>query len=235
MTKKYGIRRYTSLAMFAALAYASLFVVKIGGIGGFLTFDAKDAVITVAAFAYGPVAGCVISVLVALLEMVTVSSTGIWGFIMNAIASATFAAAGSVVYFYIPKLKKTFSGAVVGLTLSVVLTTGVMLLMNLLITPIYTGMSVGTIAGMIPALLLPFNLIKTVINAALVLVLYKPLATALRKTGAIPAESVSDGGDGSYRFGKREIIVLIAAVAVIAVCTVLLVIVFKGSIGFFGH
>lgn len=96
-------------------------------------------------------------------------------------------------------------------------------------------MSVGTIAGMIPALLLPFNLIKTVINAALVLVLYKPLVTALRKARAIPAESVSDGGDGSYRFGKREIIVLISAVAVIAVCTVLLVVVFKGSIGFFGH
>lgn len=229
MKKKFDFRRYVFLAVFAALAFASLFVIKIGGIGGFLSFDTKDAIITVASLIYGPIAGVAVSLVVSFLELVTVSSTGIWGFIMNFISSSLFAAVASLVYHYVPKLRKTFAGSIVGMAASVVLTTGAMLAMNLLITPIYTGMSVQKVAGMILPLLLPFNLVKYIVNAALVLMLYKPLAIALRKTGAVPASEDAP----TYRFGVKEIVVTVAGVAVIAAGVAIFIIVFNGDLRVF--
>ena len=129
--KTYNIKRYAMLAMFAALAYASLYAFRISGIGGFLTFDVKDALITLCAMLFGPVSGVVIALLVSLLEMVTVSGTGPWGFLMNFVSSAVFAAVGSAVYRYMPRLKKTLPGAVLGLVYSVLAMTFCMLLMNL--------------------------------------------------------------------------------------------------------
>ncbi len=220
--KKYNIRRYVILAMFAALAYASLFALRISGIGGFLTFDVKDAVITVCAMLFGPVAGVVIALLVSLLEMITVSGTGPWGFLMNFVGSAVFAAVGSTIYCYAPKLKKTLSGAIVGLMSSVLAMTLCMLVMNLLVTPIYFGISVDSVKEMLLPLLLPFNLIKATLNAAIVLVLYKPLSTALKMR-------VIDGKPESFRFDKKTILLILVGLAIIVACVLLLILALNGQ------
>ena len=69
-----------------------------------MTFDVKDVVISIAAMFFGPVTGIIISVIVPLSEMFTVSDTGPYGFIMNALASLAFVLPVSVVYKY----KKVF-------------------------------------------------------------------------------------------------------------------------------
>ena len=215
--KKYDIRRYVVLAVFAALAYASLYVFRISGIGGFLTFDVKDAIITVCAMLFGPVSGVAIALLVSLLEMVTVSGTGPWGFLMNFVSSAVFAPVGSAVYRYAPRFKKSISGAVLGLVGSVLAATFCMLLMNLWVTPIYYGISVEAVKEMILPLLFPFNLIKTAMNAAIVLVLYKPLSTALKRARVI------EGSPENFQFDKTTLIMLISGALIIIACTVLLI------------
>ncbi len=215
--KKYDIRRYVVLAVFAALAYASLYVFRISGIGGFLTFDVKDAIITVCAMLFGPVSGVAIALLVSLLEMVTVSGTGPWGFLMNFVSSAVFAAVGSAVYRYAPRFKKSISGAVLGLVGSVLAATFCMLLMNLWVTPIYYGISVEAVKEMILPLLFPFNLIKTAMNAAIVLVLYKPLSTALKRARVI------EGLPENFQFDKTTLIMLISGALIIIACTILLI------------
>lgn len=215
--KKYDIRRYVVLAVFAALAYASLYVFRISGIGGFLTFDVKDAIITVCAMLFGPVSGVAIALLVSLLEMVTVSGTGPWGFLMNFVSSAVFAAVGSAVYRYAPRFKKSISGAVLGLAGSVLAATFCMLLMNLWVTPIYYGISVEAVKEMILPLLFPFNLIKTAMNAAIVLVLYKPLSTALKRARVI------EGSPENFQFDKTTLIMLISGALIIIACTILLI------------
>ena len=40
---------------------------------------------------------------------------------------------------------------------------------------------------------LPFNLLKSCLNSAFVLLLYKPLVTALRKTGLVAAQPAKQG------------------------------------------
>ncbi len=168
------------VALFSALAYALTFFfsVKVS----FLTFDVKDAMITVAAFLFGPLSGILISLLVATLELVTVSATGFYGFIMNFLSSATFCAVASLVY----RRRKTLNGALVALLSAVLSLVAVMMLANLWITPFYTGMDRAGVAAMIPTLLFPFNLAKALVNAAFTMLLYKPIATTLRRSGFMP-------------------------------------------------
>ena len=208
-------------AMFAAFAYAAMFVIHIKV--GFLTFDVKDAIIAICAMIFGPLAGVAVALLVAFVEMITVSSTGFWGFLMNFISSAVFAAAASTVYRYAPRVKKHLNGAIIGLFCSVLLTTGVMLVLNLLITPIYTGQPVAGIAAMIPTLLLPFNLIKSIMNAALVLVLYKPISSALKKARVI--ESTGE----SYKFGKTSVLLAVVGGLIIIGCAAVFILVMGGK------
>ena len=155
--------------------------------------------------------------------MITVSGTGPWGFLMNFVGSAVFATVGSAIYYHAPKLKKTLSGAIVGLMSSILAMTLCMMVMNLLITPIYFGISVDSVKEMLLPLLLPFNLIKATLNAAIVLVLYKPLSTALKKMRVI------DGTPENFRFDKKTILLMIAGLAVIVACVLLLILALNGQ------
>ena len=86
--KALDVKKLVGIAMFAALAYIATFIFRINVM--FLTFDVKDAVITIASFIYGPIAALVMSLTVALLELITISGTGVYGFIMNFLSTATF-------------------------------------------------------------------------------------------------------------------------------------------------
>ena len=101
--------------------------------------------------------------------------------------------------------------------------TAVMLLMNLLITPVYYNIPGEQVKGMLLPLLLPFNLIKAVMNAAIVLVFYKPLSTVLKKTGAVK------GDMGEYRFDKTSVILTVAGILIIAACTVIFLALMNGT------
>lgn len=226
--KKQTLRKYLVLAMFTALAYISLLVMKIGGIGGFLTFDIKDAVLTIAAMQFGPISAIILSLLVSFIEMITLSGTGPWGFLMNFVGSAVFAALASAIYLYMPRLKKTMAGAIVGLGLAVLAMTGVMLVMNIFVTPLYTHAPLEAIYDMMLPLLLPFNLIKAVANAAIVFVLYKPLCVALRKIHVMNGESAAP-----YRMTMKTAIFLVLGLLILMACILLLVFAFGGSFEWF--
>lgn len=217
------IKKIATLAVFCAIAYLSLFVFRISEIGGFLTFDIKDTIVALAAMIYGPVSGVVISFIVALIEMLTVSGTGPWGFLMNFVSTAVFVSTASLGYMYFPKIKKTISGALVGLFLSVIATTAVMMVMNLLVTPIYYGVPRSAVVDMLLPLLLPFNLIKYILNASAVLVLYKPIKEGLRRAKLIAV------GAENYKFGKMSVILTVVGVLLIVICVVLLIVSLGGS------
>ena len=62
----------------------------------------------------------------------------------------------------------------------------VMMLWNYLITPLYMGVPREMVAGMMLSVFLPFNVVKGGLNMALILLLYKPVVTALRKAKLVP-------------------------------------------------
>ena len=178
--------------MLSAIAYAVMFMSKaLPSVNGFLDFDFKDVIICVGGFIYGPLAAALMSILVAFIELVTISSTGLWGFLMNCLATCAFCCTACYVY----KKRHTQRGAVLGLALGVVCLVAVMLLWNFLITPIYTGYPREVVTAMLLPVFLPFNLAKGGMNMAVTLLLYKPIVTALRRAKLAPP-SHSQGQPG---------------------------------------
>lgn len=211
------IKTLAIMAMLTALAVAADMFLRIPGIGGFLTYEPKDVILTIGAFIYNPVAGLVMSLVVCLVEMVTVSSTGFIGLLMNFLASAMFVGVASVIYYR----KKTIVRAVIGLAAGSAAMIAVMLLWNYIMTPIYMGVPREAVVSMIPTLLLPFNAIKAALNASLVLLLYKPVVTALRKSKLIPTRESNDSPNKKKT--NTAIIVIVSAVAVATLLLVLLI------------
>ena len=104
-------------ALFCALAYVSVALVRIP-VAGFLELEPKDVILTIAAFLYGPVAGFAMAVVVSLVEMVTFSATGIIGFIMNVLSSASFVCVAALIY----RRKRTLKSAVWGMIAALLFT-----------------------------------------------------------------------------------------------------------------
>lgn len=211
----FDTKRLVGMAMFAALAYGITFVFRIPV--EFLTFDAKDAVLTIAAFIYGPIAALVMSLIPALIEFITISSTGFWGFLMNFASSACFSFTASVIYKY----RRSFNGAIIGLYASVLATTALMMVMNILVTPIYMKVSREVVLDLLPTLLLPFNFAKALMNAAIAMLIYKPVSIAMKRAKLIQ-------GKMDVKFNKQSVIMLIiGGVTLAASITIFLILKFK--------
>ena len=191
-----GIKRMVLLAMLAAVAYLIVSVVRIPVVL-FLSYEPKDVIITIGGFLLGPMSSFVISFLVSLLEMVTISQTGPIGALMNLVSTCTFACTAAFVY----KKRHTLTGAVLGLAAGSVTMVGAMLLWNWLITPLYMGVSREAVEGLLIPAFLPFNLLKAGLNSAFVLLLYKPLVNALRRTGLVQMKTGGSVKVGIYLLG----------------------------------
>ncbi len=178
-----GVKIMTSLAMLTAIAYVVMLLSKLlPQVVGFLQMDLKDTVICIGGFIFGPLAAAAIAIVVALVEMFTVSDTGIIGLLMNVLATVAFCCTASFIYKKVHSKK----GAVIGLAVGTVCLTVVMILWNYLITPIYMEMDRAVVAAMLPTVFLPFNLVKGGLNMAVILLLYKPVVTALRRARLVP-------------------------------------------------
>lgn len=215
--KGFTTKELTTLAMLTAIAYVLVCTIRIPVVL-FLKYEPKDVVITIGGFLLGPMASFISSLVVSLIEMVTISDTGPIGAIMNFLSTVSFACLAAWVY----RRKHTIHGAIGGLVFGSVVMTILMLLWNYLITPLYMGVDRETVAGMLIPAFLPFNLLKAGLNSAITLLLYKPLVTGLRKAGLVSPS----GSSGS---GTKSSGVLIFAGILLATC-VLAILVMRGII-----
>ena len=206
------LKKITGIAVFSALAYVTALAFRLPV--SFLTFDAKDAVITIAALIYGPISAPIMSLIVAFLELITISDTGPYGFIMNFASSATFSFVASLIY----KFKRSFTGSIIGLYSAVISVVSVMMLLNTFVTPFYMGVPRSVVVEMLPTVLLPFNLAKALLNAAIVMLLYKPIIISLRRARLI------ERGTASTTFNRSSVIALIVALLSLVVAITIFII-----------
>ncbi len=210
-------KRLTMIGMLSAIAFAVMVIGRVP-IVLFLKYDPKDVVIVIGGFIFGPLSAFFISLIVSLIEMVTVSDTGFIGCIMNILSTCAFACTAAVIY----KKDHTLKGAVIGLVCGVLLMTGIMLLWNYLITPIYLGYPREAVVELLIPAFLPFNLLKGGINSALTLLLYKHVVNTLRKAKLI------EGSKGASVKVNNTGIVLVSLF--VLATGVLLALVLKGVI-----
>ena len=220
-TNKISTEKMAGIAIFSALAFVVSLVVRFPV--QFLTFDAKDAVITIAAFVYGPLSAVIISFLAALIEMITISTTGWYGFLMNFASSAVFSLTASLIY----TKKRNLNGAIISLYSAIGATVGVMLLLNLLVTPLYlqyvgAPITNADMVAMLPTLLLPFNFAKALMNSAIVMLLYKPTVMALKRLGLVKTH----GGAAAMTFNRTtKIILALGAVGLVLSIVIFLILI----------
>ena len=210
-------QKLTVMALMVALSFAAVFFIRIPVVL-FLSYEPKDVLLTIGAFLYGPAAGALMAVLVSFLEFITFSQTGIIGFIMNCLASCLFVCTASFIYHR----KKTLTHAIIGLAAGALLATAGMVLWNWLITPLYMEVPRAELVKMLVPVFLPFNLLKTTLNAALTMLLYKGVSGALRAAHLLP--------EGHAPAVKKRWTAVTVVTLVLLVALVLIMLAWKGVI-----
>ncbi len=217
--KPYDTKRLVTLGMLSALAYIAVVIIRIPMVS-FLSYEPKDVILAISAFLFGPLSGLCVTVVVSLVEMVTISETGWIGLIMNILSSGMFVGVSALIY----KRLHTLKGAVIGLIVGTISMTAMMLLWNYLITPLYMGVERETVAAMLATVFLPFNLVKGTINAALTMLLYKPVAKGLRAAHLAP-----ESKDSEKRHGLSAGVIIVSLLVLATV--VLIVLAMQGKLG----
>lgn len=173
------IRKLTMLAMLAALSIVLVWLIHfpIFPAAAYLEYDPADIPILVGTFAFGPMAGLLITIVAAVIQGLTVSAgSGFYGIIMHVAATGTFVLTAGFIYRH----KKTRGSAAVGLACGVLAMAVVMAAANLVITPLFLGVPVSAVKGMILPIIIPFNLIKAGINAVVTFVVYKAVSRFIK-------------------------------------------------------
>lgn len=211
-------KKITTVGMLCAFAYAATSIGRVPLVL-FLKYDPKDIIIAIGGLVFGPLTSFFVALIVSFAEMLTISENGILGFLMNVISSCSFACTAAFVY----KKKHKRSGAVAGLLCGWGCMVLVMLVWNYFIAPIYMGCPREAVAKLLIPAFLPFNLMKGGLNAAITMLLYKPVIKALRSAYLIETNPMKSNSVLNVGF-------ILTALLIIAACALLLL-----SIkGFFG-
>lgn len=173
-TNRWETRQIVTMALLAAIGVLLSFI-EIPIMPGvpYLKYDPSAVPAMVSGFSFGPVAGVAVGIVTGLIHGLLTSN--FWGTIMVFICTTAFVAPAALVY----KRSRTFKSAVVGLVLGAVCMVTFAIVGNLLVTPLYSGISVEAVMGMIVPVLLPFNILKTIVNAVLTLIVYKSVSNLL--------------------------------------------------------
>lgn len=178
--------KLTKLAMLTALSMVLMTMFKLipglgqifsFGPGGFLEYDPADIPIFIGTFAFGPMGGFVMTIIVSLFQAITFSAaSGPYGFLMHVIATGSFVMVAGNIY----RVNKNKKGAVIALISGIVTMTAVMIPANIFITPLFFGMPRAAVYPLLPAIAV-FNLGKAGVNSLVTFLLYKPLSRFLHR------------------------------------------------------
>ena len=178
-TKKFSVKLIAKMGMMTAIACVlGLFRFPILPMVPFLTYDFADIPIIISAFAFGPVAGLLITVVVSFIQAFLLGGDQLYGFIMHILASGSFVIVASLIY----KGHKTKKMAIVSLIAATLVMIVVMGAANYFVTPYYYGGAAmkEMVVKLMPFILL-FNLIKGVANSVITLLVYKRISPFLHK------------------------------------------------------
>ena len=143
----------------------------------FLEYDPADISIFIGTFAFGPLAGFALAVIVSVIQGLTVSAqSGFYGILMHILATGSFVLVAGNIY----KKGKSRKSAVIALACGTLTMVVVMFGANLVITPLFMGVPVDAVLTLMP-FILGFNFIKAGINSVITFLLYKRISKFLHR------------------------------------------------------
>lgn len=138
-----------------------------------LKFDASNMPALVAGFAFNPGAGVAVGILTAIIHGLLLAD--FTGALVNVVVVTCFVLPAAILY----KKKRTYPVAIGGMVLSVIAATLAAIVMNLIVTPAWLGVPFDAVVAMVLPILLPFNLLKGLLNAVLTLIIYKSISNLI--------------------------------------------------------
>ena len=193
--EKMNTAKIARLAMMTAVSVVLLLIIRIPWPAApFLQYDMADVPIYITAFAFGPVEGLIVTLVVSLLQAFGLGGDGIYGALMHFVATGTVALIIGIMY----RRNKTRKTAIQALVTGVIVTVIVMCVMNIIITPIFMGAPRSAVIAMIPTVIIPFNLVKAGVNSLLTFILYKRISGLLHGSGrTVRTEAAEEKTAGS--------------------------------------
>ncbi len=167
------------LGMLSALSIVLVFLVRVPILpeAPYLEYDPADIPILIAAYLYGPYAALAVTFVVCVIQGVTVSaSSGIIGILMHFFATGAMSVTVGMLSERGKFNIRTFFAAIAGAVMMVL----IMIPLNMVFTPLYTGFSTKTISSMILPIFIPFNTLKSGINTVISMIVYGALIPALK-------------------------------------------------------
>lgn len=178
--KKVNVKKIVTLALLSAIGLVLMTIVRfpIFPSASFLEYDMGDLPVILATLFFDIPSGLIVLLVISVIQGLTVSAGSGWiGIVMHLIASGAFV----ICLGLITKKTKNIKTIAIGDIAGIILMAGLMGIMNLIFTPIFMGTPVEAVKDMMLPIILPFNLIKGVINTAVSLILYFPLIKILKK------------------------------------------------------
>jgi len=186
-------RKLTTMGIMAGLSVALVFFIHfpIFPSAAFLEYDPADIPILIVTFAYGPLAGLLVTAVAAVVQGITVSAQGgAYGILMHIISTGSYVLTAGLIY----RTKHSRSGAGIALICGVLVSAALMAAANLIITPLYmanenlpAAVATDIVKSMLIPVIIPFNLIKAGANGAITFILYKPISKLIKGRSSKPA------------------------------------------------
>ena len=180
MTSREKTVRLAKMGMLVAISIVLVYFIHlpIFPAVAFLEYDPADISILIGTFAFGPLAGILLTVVTSVIQGVTVSAaSGLYGIIMHVISTSVLVLVSGLIYKY----NKTRKGAVIALLCGVAAMTLVMIGANMIITPLFMGVPRNIVWSLMP-FIAGFNAIKAGINSVVTFLLYKRISGFLHRT-----------------------------------------------------
>ena len=180
MTSREKTVRLAKMGMLVAISIVLVYFIHfpIFPAVAFLEYDPADISILIGTFAFGPLAGILLTVVTSVIQGVTVSAaSGLYGIIMHVISTSVLVLVSGLIYKY----NKTRKGAVIALLCGVAAMTLVMIGANMIITPLFMGVTRNIVWSLMP-FIAGFNAIKAGINSVVTFLLYKRISGFLHRT-----------------------------------------------------
>lgn len=177
---KWEVKKLVNLGLLAALGVVLMLLIRVP-VMGFLEYDPADIPILIGTLIYGPGAGFILTLVISGIQAMSVSAgSGIIGFFMHVIATGSMVIVTGLIY---GKSPKTISWVLVSIVCGSAAMVGVMVINNLFVTPYFLGVPLQAVKEMMFPVIIPFNVIKALINSTVSFIIAKPL----EKSGLLTA------------------------------------------------
>ena len=177
------VQRMVMIAVFSAISIVlvALLHVPLFPAAPFLEYDMADVPIIIVTFLYGPLAGLFTTVIVSVLQGLTVSAgSGFNGILMHIFATGCYVLVAGNLY----KRHRSLGGEIASLGCGTAAMVAVMTLWNMLLTPLFMKAPFEQAMQLMLPAIIPFNLIKAGGNSLIAYFVFKAIEQVMKRRRA---------------------------------------------------